>query len=172
MNIPVQDALLAESYRVENALHWIAYKILRSHAKADEIVQDVRVACLKVHKEVEFPRAWLQMVVRNRALDVKHHEGIMPEVAIQDLDREEVEEIENYIALEGQLEAEDELRVVLKALERHLTPAQLQVFALRKIYGYSQREIAARLHISENTVEQHVTRAVHNLRVHLNRGET
>jgi len=34
-----------------------------------------------------------------------------------------------------------------------------QVFTLRKVYGYSQREIASRLQISENTVEQHLTKA-------------
>ena len=34
-----------------------------------------------------------------------------------------------------------------------------QVFTLRKVYGYSQKEIALRLNISENTVEQHLTKA-------------
>ena len=34
-----------------------------------------------------------------------------------------------------------------------------QVFTLRKVYGYSQKEIALRLSISENTVEQHLTKA-------------
>ena len=34
-----------------------------------------------------------------------------------------------------------------------------QVFTLRKVYGYSQKQIAERLQISENTVEQHLTKA-------------
>jgi len=34
-----------------------------------------------------------------------------------------------------------------------------QVFTLRKVYGCSQKEIALRLNISENTVEQHLTKA-------------
>jgi RNA polymerase sigma-70 factor (ECF subfamily) len=34
-----------------------------------------------------------------------------------------------------------------------------QVFTLRKVYGYSQKEIALRMNISENTVEQHLTKA-------------
>jgi RNA polymerase sigma-70 factor (ECF subfamily) len=33
------------------------------------------------------------------------------------------------------------------------------VFTLRKVYGFSQKEIAERLQISENTVEQHLTKA-------------
>jgi len=34
-----------------------------------------------------------------------------------------------------------------------------QVFTLRKVYGYSQKEIASRMNISEHTVEQHLTKA-------------
>jgi len=33
-----------------------------------------------------------------------------------------------------------------------------QVFTLRKVYGLSQKEIAAELKISENTVEQHLAK--------------
>ena len=35
-----------------------------------------------------------------------------------------------------------------------------QVFTLRKVYGLSQKEIAASLDISENTVEQHLAKGV------------
>lgn len=35
-----------------------------------------------------------------------------------------------------------------------------QVFTLRKLYGLSQKQIAARLGIAENTVEQHIAKAV------------
>ena len=34
-----------------------------------------------------------------------------------------------------------------------------QVFTLRKVYGYSQKEIATRLSIPESTVEKHLTQA-------------
>ncbi|MGH8323270.1 MAG: RNA polymerase sigma factor, partial [Steroidobacteraceae bacterium] len=34
-----------------------------------------------------------------------------------------------------------------------------QVFTLRKVYGYSQKEIAARMNITENTVEQQLIKA-------------
>ena len=34
-----------------------------------------------------------------------------------------------------------------------------QTFTLRKVYGYSQKEIAAQLSISEHTVEQHLSKA-------------
>ena len=35
-----------------------------------------------------------------------------------------------------------------------------QVFTLRKVYGLSQKEIAAELNISENTVEQHLAKGM------------
>jgi len=38
-----------------------------------------------------------------------------------------------------------------------LLPVQCRkVFVLKKVYGYSQREIAAQLNLSESTVEKHI----------------
>lgn len=48
--------------------------------------------------------------------------------------------------------------MLVKAVQK-LPERCRQVFTLRKVYGYSQKEIAARMNISENTVEQQLTKA-------------
>jgi DNA-directed RNA polymerase specialized sigma24 family protein len=54
--------------------------------------------------------------------------------------------------------AAPELAQVAK-LARALSPECRQVFTLRKVYGYSGREIAARLGIPEHAVEEHLIQA-------------
>lgn len=56
------------------------------------------------------------------------------------------------------MNSHQELAMLVKAIQG-LPDRCRQVFALRKVYGYSQKEIALRLNISENTVEQHLTKA-------------
>jgi RNA polymerase sigma factor (sigma-70 family) len=52
----------------------------------------------------------------------------------------------------------DELALVARLFTA--LPSQCrQVFTLRKVYGYSQKEIATRLSIPESTVEKHLTQA-------------
>jgi DNA-directed RNA polymerase specialized sigma24 family protein len=52
----------------------------------------------------------------------------------------------------------DELALVARQFTA--MPSQCrQVFTLRKVYGYSQKEIATRLSIPESEVEKHLTQA-------------
>jgi RNA polymerase sigma-70 factor (ECF subfamily) len=48
--------------------------------------------------------------------------------------------------------------MLIKAVQQ-LPERCRQVFTLRKVYGYSQKEIAARMNITENTVEQQLIKA-------------
>ncbi len=58
-----------------------------------------------------------------------------------------------------QLRARQELNLLARAVAS-LPERCRQVLTLRKLYGLSQREIAARLGISENTVEKHAANGV------------
>lgn len=63
---------------------------------------------------------------------------------------------------EEQLSARQELRHLQSALKA-LPVKSRQVIELRRIHGYSQREAAAHLGISEAAVEAHIQRAVRQL---------
>jgi RNA polymerase sigma factor (sigma-70 family) len=58
--------------------------------------------------------------------------------------------------------ARDELRRLQVALDT-LPPRRREVVLLRKIYGLSQREVAAKLNITEDTVERQVSKGVRAL---------
>jgi RNA polymerase sigma factor (sigma-70 family) len=55
----------------------------------------------------------------------------------------------------ARMQARQDLALLIRAI--HKLPRQKRrAVILRKIHGYTQREIAARMRISENTVEQHL----------------
>lgn len=60
---------------------------------------------------------------------------------------------------EQQSVAQSELRRTLSLMDQ-LPPKCRQAFALRKLEGLSQREIALRMGIAESTVEKHVSRGL------------
>jgi RNA polymerase sigma factor (sigma-70 family) len=55
--------------------------------------------------------------------------------------------------------ARQELAIVMRQIHK-MPRKRRRVVLLRKVYGYSQKEISARLGISENTVEQHLQHGV------------
>ena len=72
-------------------------------------------------------------------------------------------------SLEQQLSDRDELRQVAEAIAG-LPDKCREVFTLRRVEGVSQREIAERLGISENTVEKHVAKGIRLLMQIFGRG--
>lgn len=72
-------------------------------------------------------------------------------------------------SLEQQLSDRDELRQVAGAIAA-LPDKCREVFTLRRVEGLSQRQIAERLGISENTVEKHVAKGIRLLMQVFGRG--
>jgi len=52
----------------------------------------------------------------------------------------------------------------LQSLMRHLSPVRKRVFILSRIHGFSYKEIAEKLSISSKTVEDHMVKALRQLR--------
>jgi RNA polymerase sigma factor (sigma-70 family) len=101
-------------------------------------------------------RAFCLTVARNVALDWLRHRQIVPIDLVADMEALDV--LDEGAQIEEIVNAHQELALLASAVEQ--LPARCrQVFTLRKVYGYSQKEIAERLQISENTVEQHLTKA-------------
>lgn len=59
---------------------------------------------------------------------------------------------------------EKKMREVRRAMTRHLTPRQKECLILHFLRGYSQKEIAERLHLHQTTVSQHIQYALCKLR--------
>jgi RNA polymerase sigma-70 factor (ECF subfamily) len=95
-------------------------------------------------------------VARNVAFDWLRHRQVVPIELVVDL--EQLEVLDEGGQIEDIVNSHQELAMLVQAIQ-NLPVRCRQVFTLRKVYGYSQKEIALRLDISENTVEQHLTKA-------------
>ena len=65
-----------------------------------------------------------------------------------------------------QVSAKQEFEHFCEAV-RHLPLQCRRAFVLKKVYGYSQKEIAENLNISENTVEKHIAMGMSRCRQYM-----
>jgi RNA polymerase sigma factor (sigma-70 family) len=158
----MEDRYLVASLEFEGVLRACLYRYARNVADVDELLQETYEHLLAAgaapeREEVRSIRAFALTVARNVALSWLRHRQVVPIELVADLealetldDRDQVEEIVN---------SHQELALLTRAVAR--LPARCrQVFTLRKVYGLSQKEIAAELGISENTVEQHLAKGM------------
>lgn len=157
-----EDRYLVASLEFEGVLRACLYRYARNFADVDELLQETYTHLLAAgaasgREEVRSIRAFALTVARNVALSWLRHRQVVPIELVADLEsldlldeRGQVDEIVN---------THQELALLTAAVAQLPTRCR-QVFTLRKVYGLSQKEIAAELKISENTVEQHLAKGV------------
>lgn len=143
-----------------------ASRMVGDRARAEEVAQDAlfelwnRRATLAPQGSVQ---AWLFQTVRNRALNVIRHDGIVaraePRVASAMQGAGDASQVDADVAL-----AEAELHVAIAQAIDALPPRCREVFLLSRRHNLRQAEIAARLGIGIKAVEANMTRALRELR--------
>ncbi len=124
----------------------------------EDIVQEtyVRICQIENKDRISSPKSFMFKTARNLALDYLKQSNVKL-----------VDRVENMQELEYLLSDENKDEMYESALidnefshfcdaVRQLPVQCRKVFVLKKVYGSSQREIAAHLNISESTVEKHV----------------
>jgi RNA polymerase sigma factor (sigma-70 family) len=155
-----EERYLVQALEFEGVLRACLYRYTRNNSDVEELLQEtyarLLIAAASDDPEVRSVRAFALTIARNVAFDWLRHKQVVPIELVADMEAldvldegEQVEEIVN---------SHQELAMLVKAIQ-DLPDRCRQVFTLRKVYGYSQKEIASRLSISENTVEQHLTKA-------------
>lgn len=122
----------------------------------EDIVQEAYVRVCQVEKKsaIRAPRAYLYRAVRNLALDhVKRAESRLSDSLDDDIGGAGAEALADNTF--HQVASNEEFSLFCDAV-RHLPVQCRRAFVLRKVYGYTQREIAAELGLSESTVEKHI----------------
>lgn len=127
--------------------------------EADDVVQETWavLASLESVRDIRSPRAYLFTVARSIILQHIRRARIVPIEAVADIDQLQMSD--ELQSPERRVAGHQELRR-LAAQIADLPDRCREAFILRKVHGLSQREIAERMAISENTVEKHIGKAL------------
>jgi RNA polymerase sigma-70 factor (ECF subfamily) len=142
-----------------------ACSLLRSTDEAEDIVQRMFCALWDKRAEVEVQtslKSYLYRAVHNRCLNHLKHEKV--KVAYKS-DILHTSEVAHDSA--GSRMARSELAVALAHAVAQLPEQRRNVFELSRVEHLTYPEIAARLKISRNTVENHMCKALRLLREQL-----
>ncbi len=139
----------------------VVSRIVPPH-EIEDIVQEtyVRICQIENKDNISSPKSFMFKTARNLALDYQKQANVKLvdrvddmrelELLLSDLNKDEM--YENAVT-------NREFSHFCDAV-RHLPLQCRKVFVLKKVYGYSQREIAEQLTISESTVEKHISMGV------------
>ncbi|MHA7815114.1 MAG: RNA polymerase sigma factor [Pseudohaliea sp.] len=121
----------------------------------DDVAQEAYLRAFEAERgqEVRSPRAFLFRVARNVALNELSRKARALTDYIEDATGGG--EPGESPSLEEQYQGEQRLALFCRAAAR-LPPQCRRAFLMRKVYGYSHREIAAALSVSTSTVEKHI----------------
>jgi RNA polymerase sigma-70 factor (ECF subfamily) len=137
---------------------WIA-RTVRSREDVDDIVHEAycRLASLDAVSHIVNPRAYFFQTARSLVLERIRRTRIVRIEAVAEIDALNI--VDDEPSPERNVAARRELERVRRLIAG--LPAKCRrVFELRKIDGLSQKEIAAKLSISENTVEAQTARGL------------
>lgn len=139
-------------------IRYVSHFFKNQQASVEDVVQESYIRALEAQKRsnIQNPQAYLYRTSKNLALKTlqKSMNRLTDHVEESELERVAV----NEIGLDEECLAGERFEIFCRAVR--LLPVKCRrVYILRKVYGYSQKEIARHLGISERTVEAHVAKA-------------
>ncbi|QYF85651.1 RNA polymerase sigma factor [Brevundimonas sp. PAMC22021] len=137
-------------------------------ADADDVVQEAycRLSTLTDFRHIASPRAYFFQTARSIVLEQMRRARIVRIEAVTEIETLCIEgdELSPERIAAGRTELEHVMKVLATLPER-----SRRIFEMRRMLGFSQREIAERLGVSENIVENEATRALKTILVALGR---
>lgn len=156
-----QDDYVSEILRLEALLRAILHRFAPQPVDLEDLLQETYSRLFSLaperRREVKSVQAFAIATARNIAVDwLRHHRVVNIESLEEAVDLDltaDTEGLEEIVHTHQQL-------VRIGAGIAQLSEKCREVFILRQVYGLTQSEIAARLHISEGAVEQHLLRGM------------
>lgn len=139
----------------EAALRRFLRRFVSSGSEIDDITQETILRALQAERERDIlqPKAYLYTIARNVARDALDRKSRSVIDFIEDFAPETVSSGEPPV--EDQVDGRQRMLLFWEAVATLPEQCQ-QVFVLKKVYGYSHREISKKLGISVSTTEKHV----------------
>jgi RNA polymerase sigma factor (sigma-70 family) len=125
----------------------------------DDVVQEsyLRIWQARARHPIQSARAFLFRIARNLALDIVRHDRRSPIKVVTDLSHLFV--IDDRPDAAAAASRQQEIALLVDAIDA--LPARCrEIFILRKLRGVSQKDIAARLGLSEQTVQVQAARGL------------
>jgi len=153
------DTLFYKAYlSSRKSISRLVARIVPPH-EIEDIVQEtyVRICQIKNKEHITSPKSFMYKTARNLALDFQKQASIRLVDGVENM-----ETLEHLLSDHPKDEMYENARTNSEFSHfceavRQLPIQCRKVFVLKKVYGYSQREIAAQLKLSESTVEKHIS---------------
>lgn len=144
---------------IRSSLMRFAFRYFKHPQEIEDVVQEafVKIVEAKHRTDIQHPKSYMFRTVRNLALKQLHKSDYRLTDTVGDFLPETV--LHETPTLEHQFESRQRFELFCRAV-RQLPVKCQKVYILRKVYGFSQREIAERMGISLKTVEAHLTKAI------------
>ena len=125
----------------------------------DDIVQEtfIRTYEADLKEEIKYARSFMLKTAKNLALNHINKWDNKYNDSIEDFAYPVVELTSQHF--EEQFESKERFLLFCRATEQ-LSDAVRKTFILKKVYGFSQKEIAQFLKLSESTIEKHVAKGL------------
>jgi len=143
----------------EQALRGWLSRSAPSGVDPDDIIQEAYTILAEMEsvEGIVHPRAYLFQVARSVIMRHVRRARIVPIHTVDDLER--LEHFDDAASPEQYAIDRDELRQLARAIAA-MPHKTREAFILRRVQGLPQRQIAARMRITENTVETHISRGI------------
>jgi RNA polymerase sigma-70 factor (ECF subfamily) len=133
----------------------LAYRLLGSAQEAEDVVQDTFLRWHRADRAaIAVPSAWLAKVLTNLCLNRLASARVQRERYVGPWLPEPVLTSDGTLGPLDTAEQRDSVSLALLVLLERLTPTERAVFVLREAFGYSHREIAQILELSEVNCRQ------------------
>ena len=150
----------------ERLLKRFLERYLYNTCDVEDILQEAFLQTWKIEKKqkIKLPKSYLFRVARNMAIKELRKKSRHLSIYMAELNPQEL--LYNEIFTDDRFDNLERLKLFENALTT-LSPQCRKVFVLRKIFGFSQNEIARRMKISESTVEKHISNGLQRCNVYL-----
>lgn len=160
--MPSNDAIADAFFNWQDYIAKIVSRIVPPH-EVEDIVQETYVRACKFgsKQKVRYPGALMTQIARNLALDYLKSAN----VSLRSSKHIGDEYSANAVVAQSSNSTFDEVCsrqefALFCESVRELPQQCRRVFVMKKVYGFSQREIAEKLQMSESTVEKHIAKGV------------